>query len=74
MQLECDKIREEILKTYIGRTLPVLFETPKGNIQHGYTENYIPIAAPSLKTLTGEIVNVKILTANTEGCTGEICE
>lgn len=72
LQTECDAVREEILASYKNRILPVLFETPKENIQHGYTENYLPVRVPSLVTLTGEIRNVRILSANSDGCVGEL--
>lgn len=72
LQSECDRIRAEILASYNGKILPVLFETPKGGIQHGYTENYIPVKVPSLTPLTGRIKNVKIKSADTEGCIGEL--
>ncbi len=72
LQHECDIIRSEILLEHIGSVVPVLFETPKNNIQHGYTKNYIPIKVPTLKTLTGEIRNVRITDADSDGCTGEL--
>ncbi len=72
LQSVCDSIRTEILSSYNNKILQVLFETPKGAIQHGYTKNYIPVKTPSLATLTGEIRNVKITSVDEDGCIGEL--
>lgn len=72
LQNVCDGIREEILETYKDRILPVLFETPKNGIQHGYTKNYIPVKVPSMRSMTGKIHNVRIVSADADGATGEL--
>jgi threonylcarbamoyladenosine tRNA methylthiotransferase MtaB len=70
LQTECDKLRKEYLSEYIGKTMPVLFETPKNGVQHGYTANYIPVKVPSLTPLTGLIKNVLITASDTDSVTG----
>jgi len=72
LQDECDRIRKEFMDTYIGKTVSVLFETPKGHVQQGYTENYTPVSAISDTDLCGKIVPVRITEVNDNGCTGMI--
>ena len=55
-----DKIEKEILNSYIGKTLEVLFEEQKGEYLYGFSENYIPVCIPYDKTLTGKIAKVRI--------------
>ncbi len=72
LQKECDKIREAFLREAIGKTVNVLFETPKGNIQQGYTENYTPVTVPYEENLCGQIRKVKILSCKNDTCTGTL--
>lgn len=72
LQKECDKIRDEFLSRYIGKTVEVLFETPKGNIQSGYTPNYIHTCVSSDVPLIGQIHKVKITSTNGDTCFGEL--
>ena len=72
LQKECDKIRDEFLSKYIGKTVEVLFETPKGNIQSGYTPNYIHTCVASDTPLIGQIHKVKITATNGDTCFGEL--
>lgn len=60
-----DKCEEEILNSYIGKTLNVLFEERKGEWLFGLSENYIPVCIPYNETQTGKIRSVKI--EKTEG-------
>lgn len=55
-----DKTEKEILNSYVGKTLSVLFEEQKGEYLQGFSENYIPVSILYDKTLTGKIVKVKI--------------
>ncbi len=70
LQNECDRIRDSFLKEAIGRTVNVLFETPKGDIQQGYTENYTPVTVTSDENLCGQIRKVKILSCENDTCYG----
>lgn len=56
----CDRTRAEYVASRIGMTYEVLFETPKGGMQTGYTKNYIPVTAPYCRDLTGERRLVRI--------------
>ncbi len=72
LQAECDKIRDVFLSRYIGKTVEVLFETPKKNIQSGYTPNYIHTCVFSDTPLIGQIRKVKITSTNGDTCFGEL--
>lgn len=69
LQQICDSVRDEFMSAYIGKTVNVLFETPKNGILQGYTENYTPVSVASNEALCGEIMKVKI----TEYCDG-VCK
>ncbi len=72
LQRECDKIRDEFLSRYIGKTVEVLFETPKENLQSGYTPNYIHTCVSSKAPLIGQICKVKITSTDGDTCFGEL--
>lgn len=73
LQKEADELREEFLRGYIGKTVGVLFETAKGTYQHGYTENYTPVAVDSDEALTGTIRRVAVNEVKNGVCAGTIC-
>ena len=72
LQTEADAMRETFLRQYVGKTVKVLFETAKGDLQHGYTKNYTPVAALSDGALTGEILPVKITEVKDGVCFGTV--
>lgn len=72
LQNECDSIRLDILKEYIGTKKSVLFESPKGNSQQGYTENYTPVIVNSPADLCGKITEIRIIDASCEECIAEL--
>lgn len=72
LQNECDVIRNSFMAEYIGKTVNVLFETPKNDIQQGYTENYTPVCAQSECNLCGHIKAVKINEIKDDCCYGEL--
>lgn len=74
LQTECDKIRENFMRSLIGKTADVLFETPKDGVQHGYTKNYTPVAVKSDTALTGRILRVRITGIENDICTAELTE
>lgn len=52
------ELRRRFARRFLGRKLPVLFETPKSVLQTGHTANFLTIRAPYEKNLRGEIRNV----------------
>lgn len=66
------KSEYEFLKQLKGRILPVLFETSQDGFAEGYTANYSRVKAKADKPHTGEILNVRIISAEKDFCTGEI--
>lgn len=74
LQKKCDDIRKAFIDSLNGKTVNVLFETPKGTVQQGYTENYTPVCVESDVNLCGHIKQVRIKSANDDYCIGEIIE
>ncbi len=72
LQNECDKIREKFLSDYIGKTVNVLFETPKNDIQQGYTANYTPVSVIHNDNLCGKILKVRLTELYEDGLKGEL--
>lgn len=66
------KSEEEFLKTQVGTTAQVLFETYKDSINEGYTENYTKVKISCGKNLAGKVVSVKITEAFKDFCLAEI--
>lgn len=64
------KIRNDFLKTQVGRIEPVLIETRnKNGMYEGYTKNYTLVYVDTDENSVGNIVDVKI----TESC-GDFCK
>lgn len=70
LQTKADEVRAKFLSEYIGKTVEVLFETPKNNLQQGYTKNYSPVAVISENNLCGQILNVRITEIKDDVCYG----
>lgn len=66
------KCESEFLKTQIGKTCKVLFETGENGFEEGYSENYSRVAVKSDKNLQGKILTVKITGVSGLKCIGEI--
>lgn len=66
-----NEIRQEFLKSQIGKTVNVLFETDKENYSEGYTENYTPVRVYGSNKLVGEIIKVKIIGVEDDSCIAE---
>ncbi len=62
----------EFLKSQIGTTNPVLFETQQKGLAVGYTPNYTRVVINSEEMLTGEIKDVLIKSVQNDYCIGEI--
>ena len=67
-----DKTEIDFLKTQIGTTAEVLFETVQEGNYFGYTENYTGVFAQSQNDLCGQIKKVKITGVIGKNCIGEI--
>ena len=62
----------EFIKSHIGKTVEVLFETMENGYAVGYTKNYLYVKVKSDTAHTGELLNVKITSAEKEFAVGEI--
>ena len=51
-------IRNDILKKYLGRKMPVLCETTKNGLVHGYTPNFIEIRFENKEAKPNDIIEV----------------
>lgn len=53
-------IRREILESYIGRKMPVLCETTKSGLVHGYTPNFIEVRFENNTAKPNDIIEVAL--------------
>ncbi len=68
-----DDLRKSFLESQVGRVEDVLVERLRHNEYYeGYTMNYSPVHIYSSKELTGEIVKVKLISAEDDFCVGEL--
>ena len=63
---------QNFIKSYMGKTVEVLFETEENGYNVGYTKNYLYVKVKSDVTLTGKLINVKIIECEKEFAIGEI--
>lgn len=67
----CTKTKEEFLKSQIGTTVSVLFETGVDGIFEGYAQNYTPVKIKTSENLQGKILKV-LITEHKDGfCLGK---
>ncbi len=66
------KSEQAFLENQVGKTLSVLFESYENGRAFGYAENYVRVCVNSSEALDGKIKTVKITTAQSELCFGEI--
>ncbi|MEE1075607.1 MAG: TRAM domain-containing protein, partial [Acutalibacteraceae bacterium] len=66
---ECEA---EFLKTMVGSTQRVLFETYENSKAFGYTENYSRVFVSSLEDLNGKIKEVNITSSESDCLEGKI--
>lgn len=59
-------------RQYIGRVMPVLFETEHQDVMDGLTDNYIRVFAPYGENMLGQIRNVKLEKIYHDGLWGSI--
>ena len=62
------EIRRQILKEYLGRKMPVLCETTKAGLVHGYTTNFIETRFENKNAKPNDIIEV---TLSQIACDGE---
>ena len=65
-----EKIRENYLKSQLGKTVKVLFEAEKDGYCEGYTENYTPVKVFDKRNCQGELLNVRITDWEKDACVG----
>lgn len=70
----CLETETEFLKAQCGKVFPVLFETVQGSFAEGYTPNYSRVKVKNTNLPLGEILNVKIISAEKDFCLGEIVD
>ncbi len=68
----CEEIRAQNFTRNTDKVFSVLFETPKGAYQCGYTKNYTPVKVLTAKNLTNEIKDVYITEASDDYCIGRL--
>lgn len=70
----CEEIRRDYLQSCVGKTVHVLYESPKNGWIRGYTENYTPVAVKydEQQNLSGQIKHTYIESSNSEECFGRI--
>ena len=67
--LHCE---QEILKSQIGKTVEVLFETTENGMTFGYTKNYLRVGVETDLLLEGKTADVKINSVVNDYLTGEL--
>ncbi len=72
MQAAAKQSEAEFLEQFVGRTVEVLAETNENGIACGYTANYIAVSFKGDRDISGELVNVKIISADNSRLIGEI--
>lgn len=70
-----EELRQNFLKSQIGRTVEVLCEKNQNGVVTGYTKNYTPVSFRSCENLENELVEVKITSIDSDSCFGEkVCK
>lgn len=67
------EVRKNFLQSQVGQTVSVLFERELApHVFEGYSENYTPVHLSSPEDLHGKILPVKIISAQSDWCTGQL--
>jgi threonylcarbamoyladenosine tRNA methylthiotransferase MtaB len=66
------KLAQNFYQSQVGNIVTVLAETCEIGIWEGYSENYTPVRFASVSDLRHQIVKVKIIGFDKDGCIGEI--
>lgn len=68
-----EEIRQNFLRSQIGKTVDVLVETTnKNGLYEGYTKNYTPVLVNCTEDVCSKIINVKITSVDGDYCIGEV--
>ncbi len=68
-----EEIRQNFLKSQIGKTVDVLVETTnKNGLYEGYTKNYTPVLVNCTEDVCSKIIKVKITSVEGDYCIGEV--
>ena len=68
----CAAVTEDLLTSYVGRTLPVLCEdSPAEGLMQGYAPNYIPVSFPGDMLLHNTVQSLRITAVSGDGLLGE---
>ena len=68
-----EEIAEDVERSYLGKSVPVLFEQTDGKYAEGLSGNYLRIYVLGGEELTGEIKTVKIQELKDKKLIGKIC-
>lgn len=74
MQLLADRQADAFLRRFIGKQLPVLFETKQDGVADGLTGNYIRVYTDADAVCAGEIYPVCMEKAHRDGLWGKVCK
>ena len=66
-----NQTEKEFLEGQIGKTVSVLFETNENGFSEGYTKDYARVKVKTESAHSGEILNVKLISAKNGYCIGE---
>ncbi len=72
MQAVCDSSEQAFLLSQVGTAATVLLETLENGVWEGYTENYTRVKVKAEGLTEGEIVTVKLVSAESGYCVGEV--
>ena len=67
-----DRMTREFCEKYVGQTLPVLFETFCDGRVSGSASNFLSVEVDSNICLVGQILSVRILSAENGSCKGDL--
>ncbi len=67
------EIRAEINASYIGAELPILLETYENGIAFGHAANFLEVKVQTETDMHGEMLNVRIVSADENYCYATIC-
>lgn len=68
----CDSQEDEFIRSQVGKTVRVLFETFSNGESEGYTDNYLRVKVESENDLRNSVHNIKITEAKHGYCLGKL--
>lgn len=68
----CGKSRERFMRSHIGKTVPVLFETFNNGCYEGFAPDYTPVKVKAQSDLRGKIIDAHITGCDSEACIGDV--